>query len=955
MTSDNSAVPTNQPPGANDVPPQPCAPWEQHLRGMHPRTLSARVRAAFDQHLPQCPECSAVAWDHYAAQAALRRLRPSTSRYPMPAALLDAWAAADRSAAGALSPTSARNAAPEASAPAPAPATDPTTPDQRTYVQASLFDASPTVAVRRTDDEPAIIITYPNPEHPGAPTRLVALFGFELTSMRSGNLPDTVTERISQQTLLLTRFDTFASSFPPTARAIELRYVAWPAARDNDFRDTIACYLLGRLDAAALPPADLLKRAADFQRQVGDVLAHVLPGYAFAPLAREPLARALQPFDIADTAELRPRSAPGASDVALPFLGVPDAESLVDMLLCQPAPVLLSICAGPTILDDSSLATGLSAVATWDREAAVATAERTRDVLSARAFQLQHLAALGRRAFDRRIQLASAAPLGDSLAATAAGEFGGPGRLTAQATWQDPTLPLASGAELVRPRSTPAHPGGPTEYALALDNLRTLGVSPWGDAHGHAAIEGRRMADLGEMARIFALPTTAPWLQDRGSALALPFSAGVSQGSRLGLNAARRLDRPVLLPAASRPFHSWIVGQTGTGKSTLLETLILQDIFAGRGVVAIDPHGDLIRHVLGKIPAERMQDVILFDPADGAYPVAINPLEAAGEEQQALVVSAFIGLLRKLFDPQHTGIVGPRFEHAVRNGLLTVMSNPAGGTLIEFMRCFTDDAFVKTLLPHVTDPLVRRYWTDQIAHTADFHKSEVLDYVVSKFGPFVTDFTIRRIIGQTRSSFSFREALDGGKIVLMSLAKGKLGSTNANFLGLILLPMILHAALSRADLPPSQRRETSLYVDEFHNYETDSLALMLAEARKYQLALTLANQHLGQLTGDVRDALMGNVGNVIAFRLGIADAPAMEHILAPSPVTARDLVALPSYVAYGRLLIDGRRTPAFTLQTEQVTIPYDEERAARIREYSRALYGTERAKVDDQIRRRANL
>ncbi|MGH8324973.1 MAG: ATP-binding protein, partial [Steroidobacteraceae bacterium] len=266
-----------------------------------------------------------------------------------------------------------------------------------------------------------------------------------------------------------------------------------------------------------------------------------------------------------------------------------------------------------------------------------------------------------------------------------------------------------------------------------------------------------------------------------------------------------------------------------------------------------------------------------------------------------------------------------------------------------------DDSFVAKQLDKVTDPLVKRYWTDQIAKTSDFHRSEVLDWIVSKFGHFVTDPTMRRLLGHEKSSFSFRAAMDTGKIVLLSLAKGLLGSENANFLGLILLPMVLHAALSRADLPMAQRRDVVLYVDEFQNYATDSLALMLAEARKYHLALTLANQHVGQLTKEIRDAVLGNVGSILSFRLGAADAAAMEQIFAPSPLAAEHLIGLPNFTAYGRLLIGGQHTPVFTLETEPVTRRWSEARAEAIRKSVRHHYAKPRAKVDDEITERASL
>ena len=503
----------------------------------------------------------------------------------------------------------------------------------------------------------------------------------------------------------------------------------------------------------------------------------------------------------------------------------------------------------------------------------------------------------------------------------------------------------------------PVHPrsavhAGTSEAATAVANLEALAFTPWGD-HGRELAP--YLVDLSEAARIFALPAAATWLDAYAYALPLPFREHVADGVALGRNRQPQGSIPVRLPLASRGQHTWIVGQTGTGKSTLLESLVLQDIHAGRGVIVIDPHGELIAQIQSKIPPRRLEDVILFDPADTDFPVALNMLEAETEDEQALVVSSFIGLLRKLFDPHAIGIVGPRFEHSVRNGLLTVMSPPNGGTLVELMRVLTDDKFMRSLLPYVKDPIVRRYWEDQIAKTSDFHRSEVLDYVVSKFGPFVTDFTMRRIVGQLRNPFKFRAAMDEQRIVLISLAKGRLGSTNANFLGLLLLPMILQATLGRANLAPTDRRECTLYIDEFQNYATDSLALMLAEARKYRLALVLANQHVGQLTGEIRDAVLGNVGSIIAFRLGAADALAMEQILAPSPIGADQLINLPNFTAYVRLLIDGKRTPAFTLHTERPIYPTDLDMIAHTRDFSRATYARPRAEVDAEINARANM
>ena len=268
---------------------------------------------------------------------------------------------------------------------------------------------------------------------------------------------------------------------------------------------------------------------------------------------------------------------------------------------------------------------------------------------------------------------------------------------------------------------------------------------------------------------------------------------------------------------------TFILSGKRTGKSELLKGMILQDIKAGKGLCFMDPHGDAIQDIMKLIPPERAEDVIYFNPSDTERPMGLNLLEAKTEDEKHFAATAVINMMYKLFDPYKTGIVGPRFEHGVRNAMLTAMAEP-GNTFVEVMRIMTDAKFVQELLPKVTDPMVRRYWTDQIAQTADFHKSEVLDYTVSKFGRFVTNKVIRNIVGQSVSSFNFREIMDSGKILLINLAKGELGEENSNFLGLILVPRILMAAMSRADVSKEQRREFYLYVDEFQNFATPDFA-----------------------------------------------------------------------------------------------------------------------------------
>ncbi|MBI2189930.1 MAG: DUF87 domain-containing protein, partial [Candidatus Levybacteria bacterium] len=303
-------------------------------------------------------------------------------------------------------------------------------------------------------------------------------------------------------------------------------------------------------------------------------------------------------------------------------------------------------------------------------------------------------------------------------------------------------------------------------------------------------------------------------------------------GLYLGKSTYRGLSKPVYIARDDRRRHMYVIGKTGVGKSEFLKDMILQDIKNGEGVCFIDPH-DTIEKLLPLIPAERAEDVILFEPSDIQRPMGLNMLEAKTEEQKHYVVSSIVGLMYKLYDPHQTGIIGPRFEHAIRNAMLTVMAEP-GNTFVEVVRVLTDASFVQELLPKVQDPIVRRYWTDQIAQTSDFHKSEVLDYIVSKFGRFVTNKMMRNIIGQSQSAFDFRKVMDEGKILLISLSKGRIGEENSSFLGLILVPKILVAAMSRQDVPEENRRDFFLYVDEFQNFATPDFAQILSEARKYR-------------------------------------------------------------------------------------------------------------------------
>jgi len=311
----------------------------------------------------------------------------------------------------------------------------------------------------------------------------------------------------------------------------------------------------------------------------------------------------------------------------------------------------------------------------------------------------------------------------------------------------------------------------------------------------------------------------------------------------------------------------------------------------------------------------------------------------------------------KLFDPYKTGIVGPRFEHAIRNAMLTVMEQE-GATFVELYRALQDPVYVQQLLPLVKDPLVKRYWTDQIARTNDFHKSETLDYIVSKFGRFVGNKMMRNIIGQSKSAFDFRQVMDEGRILIINLAKGKIGEENSSFLGLVLVPRILMAAMSRTDVPEDQRRDFYLYVDEFQNFATPDFAQILSEARKYKLNLAVANQFVGQMEEEVKNAIFGNVGTKISFQIGVNDANYLQQEYQPT-FTEEDLINVDRFHAYIKTVVKGEPVPAFSIDAtkdmSKLEKMKDPKIAKMIKDLSRFRYGRDREVVEAEIAERAKL
>jgi len=463
-----------------------------------------------------------------------------------------------------------------------------------------------------------------------------------------------------------------------------------------------------------------------------------------------------------------------------------------------------------------------------------------------------------------------------------------------------------------------------------------------------------------ELASIYHFPNkaiTTPHIKWVYSKTAPAPSAIPESGIYLGVSSYQGTKRPVYISDEDRMRHMYIVGKTGVGKSEFLKDLVIQDIRNGQGVCFIDPHGDAVEDLLNLIPPERAEDVIYFNPSDSERPIGLNLLEANTEDQKHFAATAVINMMYKLFDPYKTGIVGPRFEHAVRNAMLTAMSDE-GSTFVEVMRILTDSRYVQELLPKVTDPIVRRYWTDQIAQTSDFHKSEVLDYITSKFGRFVTNRMIRNIIGQSESSFSLRRVMDEGKILFINLSKGTIGEENSSFLGLILVPRILMAAMSRTDVPKEQRRPFYLYVDEFQNFATPDFAVILSEARKYALALCVANQFIGQVEEEVKNAVFGNVGTIVSFRIGTTDANYLQHEFAPV-FAEDDLLNIEKYHVYIKTTVNNEPVPPFSMDLfrdmDKLKAMENPKVAGIIKEMSRLNYGRDLKLVEAEIARRAKL
>lgn len=458
--------------------------------------------------------------------------------------------------------------------------------------------------------------------------------------------------------------------------------------------------------------------------------------------------------------------------------------------------------------------------------------------------------------------------------------------------------------------------------------------------------------NVSELATVFHFPTQSKDVSNVKDAKAAQAQAPLdmpTEGVTLGVNKSRGGEQMIHMSREDRMRHLYVIGQTGTGKTSILKNLIIQDIKNGDGCCFIDPHGSDIDDILANIPPERADDVIYFDPSHVDRPAGLNMLEYDKEhpEQKTFVVNELLGIFEKLFDMKATG--GPGFEQYFRNATLLVMEHPeSGNTLLEISRVFSDKDFRDYKLSKTKNPLLLQFWQNAEKTTGDQGLQNWTQYVTSKFDVFLSNDIMRPIIVQEKSAFNFRQIMDTKKIFLVNLSKGRLGDLNSALLGLIIVGKFLQAALSRVDT--QVRPDFYLYIDEFQNITTPAIATILSEARKYRLSLNIAHQYIAQLDENIKNAVFGNVGSMAIFRVGPDDAKYLETQFAPT-FTASDIMKVENYHAYLKMLVRGEPKKPFDIET----LPPekgDASRIAALKELSHTTYGRPAEEVQAEIMRK---
>jgi len=461
-----------------------------------------------------------------------------------------------------------------------------------------------------------------------------------------------------------------------------------------------------------------------------------------------------------------------------------------------------------------------------------------------------------------------------------------------------------------------------------------------------------------EIASVFHFPistTETPKIKWLKAGAAPPPLNIPKEGIALGYNDYRGVKTDIRITDIDRRRHLYTIGQTGTGKSAFLQEMAKQDAKNGKGFCFIDPHGDAIEDILTAIPKERAEDVILFDPSDTERPFGLNMLEydPAHPEQKTFVINEMIGIFDQLYDLKATG--GPMFEQYVRNAMLLIMEDPeSGSTLMEISKVLADEDFRKMKLSKCKNPVVTDFWIKEAEKAGgEAALANMVPYITSKLTTFVSNDMMRPIIAQQKSTLNFREIMDSGKILLVKLSKGKIGEINAHLLGMVIVGKILMNALGRVDTPEDQRRDFYLYLDEFQNVTTGSIAQILSEARKYRLCLVIAHQFIGQLKEEISKAVFGNIGSMAAFRVGPEDAEFLVKQFEPV-FTSNDLVNVDNYNCFTRMLVNSELSKPFNMKTYPPT-KGDQESANYLKELSRLKYGRDANIVNREIMERTKF
>lgn len=411
----------------------------------------------------------------------------------------------------------------------------------------------------------------------------------------------------------------------------------------------------------------------------------------------------------------------------------------------------------------------------------------------------------------------------------------------------------------------------------------------------------------------------------------------------------RSKEVPFGIKTDDRRRHMYLIGKTGMGKTTLMENMVIQDIRNNRGVCFIDPHGDSVQRILNSVPSSRVNDVIYFNPSDLEYPIAFNILETVDPKYKHLVASGLMGVFTKIW----ANVWSARMEYILNNTILALLESP-GNTLLGITRMYVDRKYRKKIIDNIKDPVVKTFWTDEYANYNDKYKNEAIAPIQNKVGQFLSSAIIRNIVGQPKSTIDLRELMDSQKILIVDISKGKVGEDNAALLGAMVITKLQLAALSRANVPEEDRKDFYLYVDEFQNFATDSFATILSEARKYRLNLIVGHQYIAQLEHErntkVRDAIFGNVGTMIIFRVGAADAEYMETEFDPI-FTPNDLVNLPKYHIIIKLMINGVASDPFSAITLAPNPDYYSDNMEKIVKVSRERYTNPASEVEEKIAR----